>query len=271
MSIPFLTAAKEFHRRGWLSIPLTYDHNNLPKKPIALGWTSLDNTIETIEALPWAEARGIGIVLGAVSHNLAAIDIDHLELSKVLLHELGGEVAGRTVLTIRQRCHLYCYEEFPTRSRDDLVLSWKGERIPIEIKASGRQVVAPPTPGYRLIGKAEPPRVRTIGVFLNQVIALVDGLALEEVSDRGSYPTPWQAQVAVKERNKSAYVEAHKLRESGMSLALALDIMEARYSAHYAKGEIRWEEIKRTVESAYQRNKFAIEKVAGEDEHRLFA
>ena len=78
----FRRVAVSLLERGWLSIPLTLDANGFAKKPITPNWTGLARTTETIESLPWAQAHGIGIVLGPASSNLAVLDIDDKGLAE---------------------------------------------------------------------------------------------------------------------------------------------------------------------------------------------
>ena len=55
------------------------------------------------------------------------------------------------------------------------------------------------------------------------------------------------------ERDKAAYIEAHKLREAGIPLDQAREIMRLRAEAYYQKDGLQVGEILRTVESAYRK------------------
>ena len=55
-------------------------------------------------------------------------------------------------------------------------------------------------------------------------------------------------------RNNTLYVEAHKLREAGMELDAAIDILTTRVRQSYQDGEsINHNEIRQTVTSAYRK------------------
>ena len=76
---------------------------------------------------------------------------------------------------------------------------------------------------------------------------------MPELARFGNYPQPWQGKVEKGERNKSVYVEAHKLREAGLSYDVALEIMVARLQQHYEDGDMAWREAERTIQSAYRK------------------
>ncbi|MBI2304034.1 MAG: bifunctional DNA primase/polymerase [Chloroflexi bacterium] len=241
----FYLAALSYFQSGYMTMPLTLDNQSLPKKPIVNDWTSLPRSLETIKALPWHGAKGIGIILGPTSHNLAAIDIDDTEMADRAI-----QLCPHTqiVKTVRNHCHIYIHEQVPSRSTNLTVL-WLGRHVKIELKAQGCQVAAPPTPGYSLISEKPPQKVETIE-------AAWEGLAYAlgaETANMERYPSPWRPRVPVGERNKSAYIEAHMLRGSQMPLDMALEYMRIRWSADYDKDGEQWEEIKRTVESAYRK------------------
>jgi len=249
----FKAAAREMYMRGWLTIPLVFDPNGFPKKPFTYGWTSLENDWETIGALPWEQAKGLGIVLGKKSHGLAVLDVDDEGLAKAMLDGAGGTAGGRSVSTVRNRAHFYVYERAQSAS-SVITAQWQGQTIKIELKATGTQVAAPPTPGYQLVGRAEVITVPSLDVYLRELTALTDGLTIAQTpagTTNSGYPRPWRTAVPQEERNNSAYIEAHYLRGAGMPLDMALEIMEARFRLHYEQGEMEWREIERTVKSAY--------------------
>lgn len=245
-SSDFYRAAQILFERGWLAIPLALDTNGYPKKPITLNWTQLPATVETLNTLPWHLAKGLGIVLGVKSSKLAVVDIDDTDLANVVLKEM----FTRSVRTIRKRAHLYVIETFPSASTV-VQTTWRGKPIKVELKTNGTQVAAPPTPGYQLVRAGPILEVPNIRHFFREVVATIDGFTAEEITEE-SFPKPWRPHVEADTRNKSAYVEAHRLREAGVSLAVAKDIMQARVDVHYDSGDIEQREIDRTVESAYR-------------------
>jgi hypothetical protein len=242
----FRSAADILYDRGWLTIPLVPDANGYPKKPITNNWTELSRTRETLDGLPWERAQGLGIVLGTRSSNLAVVDIDDASLADVVLELM----PTRGVRTIRKRAHLYVIETFPSSSTV-VQTTWNGRPIKVELKSNGTQVAAPPTPGYELAGKQPILTVPNVRHFFRELVASIDGLVASDITPE-SYPRPWREEVEADTRNKTAYVEAHRLREAGVALHLAKDIMQARIERHYESGDLKWEEIERTIESAYR-------------------
>ena len=240
----FFLAAMEYFTKGYTCIPLGLDSNGFPKRPIPVGWSQLPHRLEAIQALDWGSAQGIGIVLGPSSGGVSCIDLDDVELAEAAAR---WTTHTRTVKTIRGRGHVYVRERTPSKSRSFNVL-WKGRQIQIELKGAGTQVACPPTPGYAVLSDAEPKEVNSIATAW---AGLARCLGIEYNANGEGYPKPWQEKVSAGERNKTAYVEAHFLREARMPLPLALRIMHLRWQADYEKGEESWDEVARTVESAY--------------------
>lgn len=250
----FRNAANDYYKRGWTPLALGLDSNGFPKRPLALAWTSLPRTQEAIRNQPWNAARGIGIALGAQSSNLGAIDIDHVALAQAVVAELQrSAVLTRAVWTIRKRVHLFFIEAAPSNSTA-FKCTWHDMQIGIELKANGTQVATVPTPGYELAIDAEPlpvPSLRDAWLSLCRRLSVAE--PTERSGTSAGYPSPWQPQVSKGDRNKAIYIEAHKLREAGMPLDMALDIMQGRIEKHYAPGELTWQEVRATVESAYRK------------------
>jgi hypothetical protein len=245
MTVDFQAAALKLLERGWLAIPLGLDRNYYPKRPLIEGWSALPRSRETVESLPWRSAHGLGIVLGPVSKNLAAIDIDDVELSQVILQ---ASLPTRVVRTIRRRCHIYYYEREPSASRR-FTITYQGREVTIEFKGRGTQVAAPPTPGYVLVSNVAPAWVTSLDDAWDKLAAQF-GLP----NGQGQrYPAPWRPTVPIHERNNTAYIEAHMLREAGMPLSLALRYIRIRWEQDYEKGDQDWSEIEATVRSAYRK------------------
>jgi hypothetical protein len=255
-------ASTMFSERGWLCIPLTYDSNKLPKVPIVKDWTNLDPSLATIDSLPWGKAAGLGIVLGAKSSNLGVLDIDDQHLAQVIPPIVwdGHPKAPRIVRTARKRLHVYVQEEDGPSSSSRHTIEWMGNPVTIELKANGTQVAAPPSPGYELISR------RPVWVMesLAQAWELItdflqyhypDHLKIPDptATSTANYPDPWQPVVVAGERDNAAYVEACRLRESGMPQEQAMNIMSIRFQQHYHQQGIEWGEVRRTIESAYSK------------------
>jgi hypothetical protein len=253
MSTPFREAVVNYFRRGWMPTPLGPDSQGFPKRPIAGDWPNTDPTKEAVAALPWGRAIGIGVVLGPISSNLAVIDIDDVGMANATVRLFASaKLSAYLVSTVRKRLHVYLIEETPSPSRA-MTVTWGGNRIKVELKARGTQVAAPPTPGYSIIDAGAPLPCPNIWSAW-QSLALKLGIAPEpEANGGGNYPQPWQDHVKEGERNNSAYIEAHRLREAGIPLDQAREFMVLWTREHYDKAHINDYEVRRTVESAYRK------------------
>lgn len=237
-------AARAYAQRGWVAIPLGLDAGGLPKRPLVQDWPRLD-LIQAL-SLDYSHAKGIGIVLGPASKNLAVMDIDDPEMAEAAFALCSHT---RCVRTIRKRGHIYVIEDTPSRSTVTTV-QWHGRQVGVELKGVGSQVAAPPTSGYQVVHDLPPKRVPSIGAAWE---GLAERLGIIMEHQRAGYPPPWQEHVQDGERNMSAYIEAHRLREAGLPYALALEHLRFRWERHYAKGGQDWSEIERTLVSAYRK------------------
>ena len=231
--------------RGWCPIPLSLDAQGLPKKPIPTGWTKL--TPASAPALAWESAIGIGVVLGRPSGNLAVIDLDDPDYAQMLFD---APHFTRLVRTVRGRAHAYYIEESASNSHP-LEMAADGRTFKLELKTTGTQVAVPPTPGYTLVHPGPIAHVLSLRVAFDQLCNLL-GLDSSVAKKLSGYPKPWNAEVT-EYRNNNAFIEAHQLREAGMPLALALRHMQIRWEGDYQQGKQTWDEIERTVRSAYRK------------------
>ena len=256
-------ATTMFEERSWLCIPLRKDTNGFAKIPISQGWTSLEPSLKTVEALPWEQAEGLGIVLGEKSNSLAVLDVDDEALAQaIMLHCWDRlDTSPRLVRTARNRLHIYFQEiDYPSPSSKQIV-KFDGREVTVELKANGTQVAAPPTPRYKLLNHPQEPMpffsIASAWEFVTDALkasSSADRLELTVDSFTGKrYPKPWQDIVPEGQRDDAAYIEAQQLREAGMPFAKALKIMYARFTEGYEQQGITWEEIQRTVESAYMK------------------
>jgi hypothetical protein len=242
-------AAEQFVERGWVPIALALDLHGKPKRPIVGEWTSL--TTETALAQPWGQAKGIGVLLGAPSGNLAVIDIDDNELARRVVDELlKYDVQTRIVWTISHNVHVFFHEENPSPSRAFKLRGPDG-LIGIELKATGTQVATAPTRGYSVARDAPPMKVPSIADPWASIERRLDLVRVD--ASGANYPKAWQPSVEKGERNKSAYIEAHRLREAGVSLDMALDFMRSRFDGAHQPGDEAWREVENTVRSAYRK------------------
>lgn len=258
MSSPFRHHALRLLERGILAIPLERDAQGFPKKPFTQGWTELERNRVVVESLPWERAEGIGIVLGGKSSNLCAIDVDDESLADTLIEMFKGSRPPYVVRTARRRCHVYVKPVQPSNSTRTQIM-WDNRNITVELKANGTQVAAPPTPGYSVAIKGAPVEADTLSEAWATILAGVNTqhshrLQLPLGGDQAAnYPSAWRDQVPKEERNNSLYIEAHRLREAGMPLDQAIDMLQLRIEQRYASGEFSWHEAKRTIESAYRK------------------
>lgn len=248
-----LTAARAYFDHGYTPIPLRLDPAGFPKIPISQGWSDLPHEWPVIEALPWAEAKGLGLPLGKQAGGVAAIDIDDNDMARAtlaLFDERG--LRTRMVETARKRVHVYV-REATTSTSTSLTVTWQGRQMKVELKATGTQVAAPPSPGYRILNNAEPMSVPTVSAAW---LSLAHHLGItqdSQLAPSSNFPRPWRASVGKEERNKSAFIEACTLRDAGASLDTAMGLMQARFDRDYAPGDISWREIEKTVQSAFKK------------------
>jgi len=254
--VNFRDAAIKYFDRGIMTMPLARDRDGFAKRPIINEWSRIGLDRDVLMSMPWENAMGIGIILGAASGNLAAIDIDSVGLSDTLISMLRGHKPPYMVRTARNRSHLYVRERSPSKSRVQTV-TWDDVSYSIELKAQGTQIAAPPTPGYMIAIRAEPMEVDSIAIAWSTISTfLVDRhpgrIHVQRDNDGGNFPTPWQGRVGRESRNKSLYVEAHRLREARVPYHDALEILMIRVERNYETGDFGQVEVERTVRSAYR-------------------
>lgn len=251
-----IDAARDYYDRGWTTIPLIPDNNGLPKRPFSPGWQDTPHEWDAIQALPWHQAQGIGIVLGPVSDNLAVIDIDDDLVATVIFDALikADDAKFYYVRTGRNRCHLYFREGAPSAPRTMSGITYGDRTFGVELKGKGQQVAAPPTPGYRFLGTSQQPS--PVGTIQQAWDALASGFQLVAPSGAragsAGYPRAWQDAVKEGNRNNAIYVESCRLAEAGMPLQSAIDTMLARVRQAYS-GQVSDRDIAGTVRSAYRK------------------
>lgn len=247
-------AAEGYLARGWMPIALGLDPLGKPKRPLLADWPN--TAPETAMEQPWERAKGIGVLLGPRSGNLAVIDMDNQAFAAAVYDEF--KAAQRDVYWVttgRNNGHLYLIEERPSDPRT-MRVEWGGETFSLELKARGQQVAAPPTTGYGHRGADLPTAVPSVGEAWNS-IALRMGIAIPDRrgsrSGSAGYPRAWQSHVTKGERNNALYVEACRLREARAPLSEALSLMRARFDLAYDGGDADDRELVRTVQSAYRK------------------
>jgi hypothetical protein len=224
-----------------------------------MSWPELLPERSVIESLPWEQAKGLGLVLGAASGNLAVLDVDDVGLADLLIKAFSHGNAPRLIRTARNRCHIYCIEPEPTASRRTTV-TFDGRQVTIELKATGTQVAAPPTPGYSIVYDTEPRPASLpkfwdfISMFLETNHGARFTASQTMVDSAGNYPSPFQSKVPKEQRNNTLYVEAHRLRASGVVYDEAVSYLMWRISKVYETGDFSTNEITATIRSAYTKH-----------------
>ena len=137
-------------------------------------------------------------------------------------------------------------------------VQWKGRAVSVELKSTGTQVAAPPSPGYAWMakGKVYPdifPSLEDVAdlVFTGLRLRYEDFSFGDSDKPVSGFPRAWKEEVPSGERNESIYIEAHRLREAGMLRDQAIAIMLERVRQGYQTGQISEAEVIRTVKSAY--------------------
>jgi hypothetical protein len=262
-----LRAAGYFYSTwNWAAMPLVEDPNGFPKRPFVDNWQNLRLPWrENLYILPWDKAVGLGLILGEASANLAVIDVDDEELAQEVMAYCADT---RCVSTIRKRGHVYFIEEQASRSQV-LKVQYHGRIVTIELKCGGTQVAAPPTIGYEHSSNSDryPVGVPTIGQAWQQIAnALNIVSAKQEQANRAA----WKPVVGKDNRNNTMYREAHLLREAGMPLENALEILRIRWEENYESGDMAWRELENTIRSAYRKGTPYTPLEGGQNELELF-
>ena len=219
--------------------------------------------IQVIENLNWDDASGIGLITGAKS-GISAIDIDDSGLA--LLIPLLFDHHPLLVSTARNRGHMYVQEIDGASASSKFFVVYQGRDICIELKGNGTQVAMPPSPNYQWLlchtktdeHKSEPFKVSSIADAWEFIMDCInyeygnDTITFKEPTHVNTGPRTWSSHVQEGARNDSAYVEAHRLKRSGMSEEQAIEIMLLRVDSAY-EGAMSEQEIIQTVKSAYKK------------------
>ena len=258
-------AFEVYQERGWTAMPLENDPQGYPKKPFLQGWQHFDQATE-INDKDWERATGLGIVLGQASNGLCVLDLDDVDMAQAAFAKTGWT---RQVETIRHRGHLYFEEEDPSPS-SAITVRWQDKDVKVELKSNGTQVAAPPTPGYKLLTQTiiVPFRVPNLAWAWDKICTQL-GIDMSERQVEPSSTKVWSPYVQKDNRNNTIYIEAHKLREAGMSLELALDHLHHRWETRYEPGDMDWNSVEATVRSAYKKG--VVGAANGRDSYKLWA
>ena len=223
IGVAFLEAARSYCEEGYIPHPLTLDDKGDPKRPIVSGWPTLKGDWQQLEALPWSDAKGIGLVLGAESGNTAVVDVDDVDMAAAVLKVCNRTRATRTM---HDHAHVWFREEEPSSSTVVRV-QWRGREIKVELKAGGTHVVVPPTPGYRHAGTREqqPVLVRSIASAWEEIAKRIGAVTIRP-SSNGTAPKV-EGSIPDGERNNTLTSFAGTMRRRGMSETAILDALRA--------------------------------------------
>jgi len=257
------SAIDYYNNYGWVCHPLGPDNNGLPKRPITKDWTNIEANIQVIESLNWDDASGIGLITGSKS-GIGVIDVDDKDLA--LLLPLLWEHYPLMVSTARNRGHVYVHETDGSSGSSKFFVTYRGRDVGIELKGNGTQVAMPPSPNYQWMlchkktdeHKSEPLKAFSLASAWEFIMDCInyeyksDTITFKEPTHENTSPRTWASHVQEGARNDSAYVEAHRLKRSGMSEEQAIGIMVLRVDSAYA-GAMTEQEIIQTVKSAYKK------------------
>jgi len=137
-------AIEHLEKRQWSVIPVNC-------KIAFVSWTLYQKQLPTVcDVRSWWAAHptaNIGIVLGKVSGNLVAIDVDDADLAQRLI--TSGVCELTTVVKTPRGIHVYLRETDAVSSTS--IQTTLGPNV--DLKANGSYVVAPPSPGYSFLSE----------------------------------------------------------------------------------------------------------------------
>lgn len=221
-----LEAARLYFEEGYVPHPLTLDDKGDPKRPIVKGWTALKGNWSELEALPWKDAKGLGVVLGAESANTAVVDVDDEEMAVAVL-----EVCTRTraTRTMHNHAHVWFREEEPSNSTV-IRVQWRGREIKVELKAGGTQVVVPPTAGYQHVGPRDqrPVLIHSIADAWEEIAKRIGAVTIK-LSTNGTAPKV-EGSIPAGERNNTLTSLAGTMRHRGFGETAILEALTAENS-----------------------------------------
>lgn len=142
MASRMLEAARAFHSAGFSLIPCKY------KKPDLKTWQEYTVKRPTLREINyWFEeeeaGQSMGVVLGAISHNVVVIDLDGWDCVRLFQQRFPDLLNTYTVLTgSLGGLHLYYRPESLPENLNVRIAGAGG----IEIRGNGQYVIAPPSP-----------------------------------------------------------------------------------------------------------------------------
>lgn len=262
-------AARRYISKSWTPLALGPDADGRPKRPLFKDWQTLYPNDERTRQQGWKRATGVGLLCGTHSNNLAVIDIDDEELAAATFAKLARSGKPfRWVWTGRNRGHLYVREQEPTEHGKVWRGEWEGREVRGELRCTGQQVAAPPTPGYVLAADNPPQAVETVQKAWDG-ICLAMGIIQAKNEGGGNYPPAWQDTVFNGTRNDSLFVEACKLAAVRMPIERALELLRLNTELHYEDGhKMTDKEFVASVRSAYQKAYPKVERPAESGRYR---
>jgi hypothetical protein len=256
--------AKLYTQRDWVVLPVK------GKVPLVKQWTHLglatDDALDTYFSTN-SGADGVGILCGMSSNGLLVLDIDRPELVGRFETEMTDMASTYTVTTPSGCKHFYFQSRgYAIEQRFD----------GIDLQYTGRQVVAPPSPGYAVLG-SEPVKALSTDDF-NRLYTWCATVTRKSTPLAMPTPMPTLLQtdgkkvgelirhyrnelVARGSRNEALFWTAIHGRNHAMSVTEIRGALIAEFAGtpalrkHRAQSTVaRLREARATIDSAYSRN-----------------
>jgi hypothetical protein len=198
----FRDVAAKYAERGITVCPLGLDQQGKPKQRLDRHATRFRPSDNTSHSWDHNLVKGIAIVLGPPSGNLAVIDIDARGLADYVWHWLSAWETPPLMCRTPRGVHIYCREPEPSQWTH-LAVKYQGKEYDVDILAAGNVAAIPSTPGYRWLdnkGVARPAYGRVMDVWLEISIKTPQGIPYAFRRDRSSNggsrsPSPTTSQI----------------------------------------------------------------------------
>jgi len=216
-----------YYKQGLSIIPLGVNSENNLKAPSSIEWKQFYSRKPTEKEIKsWLKKglfKGIGIIGGEVSGNLAIIDFDDSNIPNEIGLDLGKIMAkGNWVAKTGKGWHIYCRGTEPVRTR-------KAAAVSMDLKASKGYVAAPPSPhelgvNYKFLNEklGEIPKQEVMGMF-DDIVAKIKKVRhikpprAKEIQAKGGEPpciTLMKQGAESGRRNETVYALANYYRYS---------------------------------------------------------
>jgi hypothetical protein len=190
----FRSVAATYAARGITVSPLGLDDQGRPKQRLDRHATRFRPSDNTSHSWEHSLVKGIAIVLGPPSGNLAVIDVDDRGLADYLQSWLSSLSEPPLICRTPRGAHVYCQEPAPSHW-NHLRARYMNRECDIDILCAGNVAAIPPTPGYRWLnnkGLAQPAYGSVMSVWRDVAIRVPQGLPYTEgrARPKGRYWSP---------------------------------------------------------------------------------